>query len=89
MLLWLEHAKYDGTDKGEGDVGGYDAQLADERAKGHGNPPKAASIANVKSAPLPATTLKLAIGFAPKKSALLSIQPVPAADDRGNVVKES
>jgi hypothetical protein len=36
----LEHAKHDGADKGEGEVGGHDAQLADERTKGHGNPPK-------------------------------------------------
>jgi len=36
----LEHAKHDGADKGEGDIGGYDAQSTDERTKGHGNPPK-------------------------------------------------
>ena len=84
----LEHAEYDGADKGEGDIGGHDAQLADERTKGHGNPPKAASIANVKSAPLPAITRKLAIGFTPKKSALLSIRLISAAHNRCDVVKE-
>jgi hypothetical protein len=85
----LEHAKHDGADKGEGEVGGHDAQLADERTKGHGNPPKAASIANVKSAPLPAITRKLAIGFTPKKSAVLSIRLISAAHNRCDVVKES
>jgi len=87
--LCLEHAKHDGADKGKGEVGGHDAQLADERTKGHGNPPKAASIANVKSAPLPAITRKLAIGFTPKKSALLSIRLISAAHKRCDVVKES
>jgi hypothetical protein len=85
----LEHAEYDGADKGKGDIGGYDAQLTDERTKGHGNPPKVISVTNVKSAPLLATTHKLAIGFAPKKSALLSIHPISAAHKPCNVVKES
>ena len=85
----LEHAKHDGADKGEGEVGGHDAQLADERTKGHGNPPKAASIANIKFAPLPAITRKLAIGFTPKKSAVLSIPFISAAHNRCDVVKES
>jgi hypothetical protein len=31
----LEHAEYDGADKGEGEIRGNDAQSADERAKGH------------------------------------------------------
>jgi hypothetical protein len=39
-----EHAQHDGADKGEGDVGGYDAQLMDEGTKGHANPPKVISI---------------------------------------------
>ena len=64
----LEHAEHDGADKGEGDVGGHDAQLTDERTKGHRSPPK------VIVAPLHAITRKLAIGFMPKKSALLSIR---------------
>ena len=85
----LENAKHDGADKGEGEVGGHDAQLADERTKGHGNPPKAASIANIKFAPLPAITRKLAIGFMPKKSAVLSITLISATHNHCDVVKES
>src|ERR1700684_4012273 len=69
VLPCLEHAEHDGADKGEGDIGGYDAQLTDERTKGHGNPPKVISI--VVSllgliAPLPAITHKVAIGFIQK-----------------------
>ena len=85
----LEHAEYDGADKGEGDIGGHDAQLTDESTKGHGNPPKLISVANAKSAPLLAITRKVAIGFTPKKSAVLSIQPISAAHNRCDVVKES
>jgi len=79
----LEHAKHDGTDKGKGDIGGYDAQLTDERTKGHGNPPKVVSAANVK------LTRKVTIGFTPKKSAVLSLRFIPAAHNRSNVVKGS
>ena len=65
----LEHAENDGADKGEGDIGGNDAQLTDERTKGHGNPPKVISIvASLLGliAPLPAITHKVAIGFIQK-----------------------
>jgi hypothetical protein len=31
----LEHAEYDGADKGEGEIRGNNAQSADQRAKGH------------------------------------------------------
>jgi hypothetical protein len=89
VRLYLEHAKHDGADKSEGEVGGHDAQLAGERTKGHGNPPKAASIANVTSASLPAITRKLAIGFMPKKSAVLSITLISATHNHCDVVKES
>ncbi len=89
VRLYLEHAEHDGADKGEGDIGGHDAQLVDERTKGHGNPPKAASIANARSAPLPAITRKVAIGFMPKKSAVLSIRLISAAHNHYEVVKES
>jgi hypothetical protein len=88
----LENAEYDGADKGEGDIGGYDAQLTDERTKGHGNPPKVISmIASLLRliAPLLAITHKVAIGFTPKKSVVLSIQPISAAHNRCDVVKES
>jgi hypothetical protein len=85
----LEHAQHDGADKSEGEVGGHDAQLAGERTKGHGNPPKAASIANVTSASLLAITRKLAIGFTPKKSAVLSITLISATHNHCDVVKES
>ena len=78
----LEHAKHDSADKGEGDIGGHDAQLTDERTKGHGNPPKLISVANAKSAPLLAITRKVAIGFTPKKSAVLSIRLISAAHNR-------
>jgi hypothetical protein len=47
--LWgsaaLEHAKYNGADKGEGEVGGDYAEFVDERTKGHGNTPKVTSLA--------------------------------------------
>jgi hypothetical protein len=85
----LEHAEHDGADKGESDIGGHDAQLTDESTKGHGNPPKLISVANAKSAPLLAITHKVTIGFTPKKSAVLSIQPISAAHNRCDVVKES
>ena len=65
----LENAKHDGADKGEGEVGGHDAQSTDERTKGHGNPPKVISIvASLLGliAPLPAITHKVAIGFIQK-----------------------
>jgi hypothetical protein len=78
----LEHAKHNGADKGEGDVGGYDAQLADERTKGHGK----SSEGRVDS---PAITRKVTIGFTPKKSAVLSIHFISAAHNRCDVVKES
>ena len=82
VLPYLEHAKYDGADKGEGDIGGYDAQLTDERTKGHENPPEVI-------ASLHAITRKVTIGFTPKKSAVLSLRFISAAHNRGNVVKES
>ena len=76
IYLNLEHAEHDGADKGEGDVGGHDAQLTDERTKGHRSPPK------VIVAPLHAITRKLAIGFMPKKSVLLSLHLISAAHNR-------
>jgi len=40
----LEHAEYDGADKGEGDIRGHNAQSGDERTKGHWKPPKVTSL---------------------------------------------
>jgi hypothetical protein len=40
----LEHAKHDCADKGEGDVGGHHAELADEGTKGHGSAPEVTSL---------------------------------------------
>jgi hypothetical protein len=40
----LEHAEYDGADKGEGDVSGHHAQSADEGTKGHRNSPELTSL---------------------------------------------
>ncbi len=69
--LNLEYAEYDGADKGEGDIGGYDAQLTDERTKGHGNPPKVSIVASRHNA-------QGSDRFHPKKSAVLSLRFIPA-----------
>ena len=75
----LEYAEDDGTDKGERDIRGDNAQSADES---HG-----------KVSPwftsLPALTSKLANRSGREKSALLSLATSPQTPEAANVVKES
>jgi hypothetical protein len=75
----LEYAEDDGTDKGERDIRGDNAQSADES---HG-----------KVSPwftsLPALTPRLANRSGRKKSALLSLATSPQTPEAANVVKES
>jgi hypothetical protein len=77
----LEHAEYDGADKGDGHIRGNNAQSADERSE-----ERHREISWCTS--LPKLTLKLANRSGWKKSALLlyrrNVTPGTAAD----VVKE-
>src|SRR3974390_3634715 len=71
----LKHAEHDGADKRERDVSGQNAQVTDERTKGH--PPLPSSRHYRPCSPSKVTTR-----FSPKKSGSLSLR-------RTIVVKES
>ena len=71
----LKHAENDGADKREGDVRGQNAQVADERTKGHSPLPSSRHY-------WPCSCSKVATRFSAKKSDSLSMR-------RTIVVKES
>ncbi len=76
----LEHAEYDGADKGECDIRGDNAQSADERTdEVIGNAPWFTS--------LPALTLKASKPFPAEKVSVAVARGT--SPRRGNVVKES
>ena len=81
--LRLEHAEHDGAYEGECDIGGDNAQSADERTyEGHWK-------GSLGFTSLPAIIRKLAIRSRRKKSAVLSISTSPQERVPGNVVKDS
>ena len=71
----LKHAEHDGADKREGDIRGQNAQVTDERTKGH---PPLPSSRHYR----PCSRNKVATRFSAKKSDSLSMR-------RTIVVKES